>query len=32
MLESDEGHDGFLLEHDLLRDPVADFLDEVSGD
>ena len=31
MLESDEGHDGFLLEHDLLRDPVAGFLEEVSG-
>ena len=23
LLESDEGHDGFLLEHDLLRDPVV---------
>ena len=32
MLESDEGHDGFLLEHELLRDPVANFLEEVSGD
>ena len=32
MLDSDEGHDGFLLEHDLLRDPVVSFLDEVSGD
>ena len=31
MLESDEGHDGFLLEHDLLSDPVARFLEEVSG-
>jgi len=32
MLESDEGHDGFLLEHDLLHGPVVDFLEEVSGD
>ena len=31
ILHSDEGHDGFLLEHELLRDPVVDFLDEVSG-
>ncbi len=30
MLDSDEGHDGFLLEHDLLSDPVACFLEEVS--
>jgi homoserine O-acetyltransferase len=32
MLESEEGHDGFLLEHELLRDPVVGFLEEVSGD
>ena len=31
MLESDEGHDGFLLEHELLHEPVVSFLDEVSG-
>lgn len=30
VLESDEGHDGFLLEHELLRDPVSRFLQEVS--
>ena len=30
MLDSDEGHDGFLLEHELLSDPVACFLEEVS--
>ena len=30
VLESDEGHDGFLLEHDLLHKPVSSFLDEVS--
>ena len=32
LLHSDEGHDGFLLEHELLGDPVAGFLEEVSGD
>ena len=32
MIDSDEGHDGFLLEHELLRDPVSSFLEEVSGD
>ena len=31
MLDSDEGHDGFLLEHDLLHDPVSSFLEEVHG-
>ena len=31
VLDSDEGHDGFLLEHELLHDPVAGFLEEVSG-
>ena len=30
MLDSDKGHDGFLLEHDSLREPVSAFLDEVS--
>ncbi len=30
MLDSDKGHDGFLLEHDLLQEPVSDFLDEMS--
>ena len=30
MLDSDEGHDGFLLEHELLHDPVSSFLEEVS--
>ena len=31
MLDSGEGHDGFLLEHDLLFDPVSSFLEEVHG-
>ena len=31
MLDSDEGHDGFLLEHELLRDPISSFLEEVHG-
>ncbi len=31
MLESDEGHDGFLIEHELLEEPVSDFLAEVHG-
>ncbi len=30
MCHSDEGHDGFLLEHELLHKPVAAFLDEVA--
>ena len=30
VLESDEGHDGFLLEHELLHQPVSSFLDEVA--
>ncbi len=30
-IDSEEGHDGFLLEHDLLHDPVAGFLKEVHG-
>ncbi len=29
MLDSDEGHDGFLLEHELMHDPVSRFLEEV---
>ena len=29
MLDSDEGHDGFLIEHELLHDPVSSFLEEV---
>ena len=29
MLDSDQGHDGFLLEHDLLYKPVSSFLDSV---
>ena len=29
VLDSDEGHDGFLLEHEMLTDPVSRFLDEV---
>ena len=29
MLDSEQGHDGFLLEHDLLHKPVSSFLDEV---
>ena len=31
VLDSDEGHDGFLLEHELLGDPVAGFLDEIAA-
>ena len=30
MIDSDEGHDGFLLEHGLLREPVSSFLKEMS--
>ena len=30
MIDSDEGHDGFLLEHDLLSEPVSSFLKEMS--
>jgi len=30
MLDSDEGHDGFLLEHEMMHDPISSFLDEVS--
>ena len=29
-IESDEGHDGFLIEHEMLQGPVSGFLDEVS--
>ncbi len=29
MLQSDEGHDGFLLEHELLHEPISSFLDEM---
>lgn len=29
MLESEAGHDGFLLEHDLLYKPLSAFLDEI---
>ena len=29
MLDSGEGHDGFLIEHELLHDPVSSFLEEV---
>ncbi len=28
-IDSDEGHDGFLLEHELLHGPVSSFLEEV---
>ena len=31
MLDSDEGHDGFLIEHEMLTDPIASFLTEVSN-
>ena len=31
MLDSDEGHDGFLIEHEMLSDPVCSFLEEVSN-
>ena len=31
VLDSDEGHDGFLIEHELLEGPVSRFLDEVHG-
>ena len=31
MLDSGEGHDGFLIEHELLHDPVSSFLEEVHG-
>ncbi len=29
-LDSDEGHDGFLLEHEMLQEPISGFLNEVS--
>ena len=28
-VDSDEGHDGFLLEHELLHGPVSSFLEEI---
>ena len=31
MLDSDEGHDGFLIEHEMLHEPVSRFLDEMSS-
>ena len=29
MIDSDNGHDGFLIEHEQLSEPVSDFLDEM---
>ena len=30
-MESDEGHDAFLIEHEMLREPVSSFLEEMSN-